>query len=161
MKPRPAPASAGSSLTFAQDRLRKSRIRLIHTAKRELGLDKDAYRDLLARETGKRSAKDLDIDQLGKVVEALRRAGFRAKPKARTLKEPQHRLIAALWRELHEAGAVADGTARALSAFVRRQTGIERLEWLPAAEAGKVVEALKAWLARAGNGRRPAAARRG
>lgn len=141
-------APAAASLTFGQQRLRKSRIRLIHTAKRELGLDDDAYRDLLARETGQRSAKDLDLDQLGAVVEALRRAGFRAKPRVSTLKEPQHRLVAALWRELHQAGAVADGSARALSAFVRRQTGIERLEWLPSAEAAKVVEALKAWRAR-------------
>jgi phage gp16-like protein len=138
--------AVSAPLTPKQAALRARRIKLVHTAKRALGLDDDAYRDLLAREAGARSAADLDLDQLGAVVEALRKAGFKAT--RRTLREPQHRLIAALWRELHEAGAVADGSAGALSAFVRRQTGIERLEWLPAAEAGKVVEALKAWLAR-------------
>jgi phage gp16-like protein len=144
----PRDRAPAASLTPKQAALRARRIKLIHTAKRELGLDDDAYRDLLARETGQRSAKDLDLDQLGAVVEALRRAGFRAKPRGQALKEPQHRLIAALWGELHAAGAVADGSARALAAFVRRQTGIERLEWLPSAEAAKVAEALKAWRAR-------------
>ena len=40
--------------------LDRKKLAVIHIVKRELGLSDDEYRDILQRETGVRSAKDLD-----------------------------------------------------------------------------------------------------
>lgn len=126
------------------NRDRRSWLALIHLARKQLAIPEDAYRDLLQRVTGKRSAADLSPTQLRAVGTELRRLGFTDRPK-RTLREGQHRKILVLWRALAKAGAVKDGSGRALDAFVRRQTGVERLEWLDAAQSNRVIEALKSW----------------
>lgn len=43
----------------------------LHCLKKELGLDDDAYRDILEARTGQRSAADLDDAALARVVAAL------------------------------------------------------------------------------------------
>jgi len=56
--------------------LRNQRLAAIHLGKKELGLDEDSYRDLLQQVTGKRSAKDLNDNELIKVLKRLEEAGF-------------------------------------------------------------------------------------
>ncbi len=48
-------------------------IGLIHILAGKAGLDEDTRRDLMARETGQRSAKALTDAQAEKVIQALRR----------------------------------------------------------------------------------------
>ena len=129
----------------------------IHVAKRDLGLDDDTYRDLLERETGKRSAKGLSQAELDKVLAALTRAGFKpssngaGSARRRPLSGPYAKKAQALWIALWNLGAVEDKRDSALLVFICRQTGIERTEWVLDAKHGRaVIEALKAWCEREG-----------
>jgi phage gp16-like protein len=127
----------------------------IHIAKKALGLDDDTYRALLQRVGGVDSARDLDASARGRVLAELRRGGWKPKPPraaaSRVLaSEPQARKIRALWLALFEAGAVRDPSETALAHYVRRQTGVERLQWLDTRQANRAIESLKGWAARVG-----------
>jgi len=139
-------------MTPRQEALRKLRIRLIHTGKKALGLDDDAYRAMLLRLTGQSSSKELDLEALEAVVEEMRRKGFKAEPR-KSLAMPQQRKIAAMWAELYREGAVKDGSPRALDRFVKRVAGVDSVRFLVPGDANKVIEALKAWQGRIGQGR--------
>jgi phage gp16-like protein len=69
------------------------------------------------------------------------------KPKSKGIKKgnPQLQKIQALWLELHRIGQVHNSSTKALAAFCKRVTGVDRLEWLDGVEASKVIEALKDW----------------
>jgi len=149
---------------------RRGLLAKIHMAAKDLALAEVSYRDLLERETGKRSAADCSEDQLDKAIKAFEALGWKPKRKGRrgrkqaagpglawpagpTPSESVRPLLGkarALWRALHDLGVVRDAGDPALAAFVRRQTRIEALEWLTPGEAYKVIEALKAMCKRAG-----------
>jgi phage gp16-like protein len=63
----------------------RSTLSKIHVARQQLSLDDDAYRGLLARVAGVRSAKDLTDHQAGAVLREFERLGFvpRTAPKTR------------------------------------------------------------------------------
>ncbi|KMQ73769.1 regulatory protein GemA [Marinobacter subterrani] len=52
----------------------------VHIAAKELGMDDDTYRALLARVAGVRSAKHLNARQLSQVLDEFRRLGWVPKP---------------------------------------------------------------------------------
>jgi hypothetical protein len=56
---------------------------------------------------------------------------------------PHVRLIFALWTEMKPH--LENSSEAALCSFCKRQTGVERPEWLDARQANKVIEGLKAW----------------
>ncbi|OTG87680.1 GemA protein [Acinetobacter sp. ANC 4558] len=71
---------------------RNQRLAAIHMGKKTLGLDEDTYRDMLEHVTGKRSAKDMSMDDLLKVIQHLDHLGFSkrnfgTKPKVKLSKE--------------------------------------------------------------------------
>ena len=139
------------------DAQRRRELAAIHTAKKQLGLDDDVYRDLLEGLTGKRSAADLTGEERRRVIERMRDVGFTAKhapnPRDRNFvyhARAEHRLIAALWRNLWLLGEIADPGPRALDRFVQRQAGVAALKWLAPEAAAAVVQALKAMLERTG-----------
>ena len=71
---------------------RNDRLATIHMGKNALNLDEDTYRDMLEHVTGKRSAKDMDMDDLLKVIQHLDQLGFSKrnfgkKPKVKLSKE--------------------------------------------------------------------------
>lgn len=135
---------------------RQNALAKIHIAKKDLCLDDDTYREVLQRLCGVASAKELTDRQLGRVLAEFRRLGWKPKaPKPQTvsLRLPQLRKINLLWSRLLESGAIrAVGTAgrSPLLSFVEKQTGVARLEWLSVAQAGQIIEALKAWGKRVG-----------
>lgn len=54
---------------------------------------------------------------------------------------------------LHRKGATSasnaqDPSEKALCAYVKRQTGIDLLAWLPTHKASRVIESLKKWVER-------------
>lgn len=126
-----------------------SALAAIHVAKKQLGLDDDTARDLYARVTGKRSLRDMNAGEQDRVVQELRRQGF--KPAEKGLQGPFAKKLQALWIDGWNLGIVRDRRDSAMLAFIKRQTGIDHTRFLIAAEdAAKAIEALKAWLAREG-----------
>lgn len=152
------------------DKARRTRlIKLIHVARRELGMADEDYRAMLAGMPalgGRTSSADLGLKGLELVLEALKAKGFRirAKGPARapsTRKAPsrkvtagdsQSRMIRSLWIQLRDAGVLRDPSEAALASFVQRQTGVAALEWLNRDQAGAVIERLKKWLKRSSEG---------
>lgn len=129
---------------------KKRDIQLIHIAKQQLGMDDDAYREILFTLTRKRSSTELDFAERKKVLDHMEACGFkRTKPQPRKLADdPQSKMIRALWLQLHEAGKVRNPSESALAAFAKRQTGRDALQWLNGKEASALIEELKKWLAR-------------
>ena len=71
---------------------RNDRLATIHMGKKALNLDEDTYRDMLEHVTTKRSAKDMTMDDLLKVILHLDQLGFSKrnfgdKPKVKLSKE--------------------------------------------------------------------------
>lgn len=146
--------------------MRTRQLAAIHAARRELGLDEDAYRDLLERLTGARSAAKLGPASLDAVLEHFKGLGWRggrgkrrpniAGDQARLAAHraagagPQEALILSLWDELAESGALRSGAA-GLPTFMARVAGraVDHPRFLAPAESQKVIEGLRAWLARA------------
>ncbi|WP_020179668.1 regulatory protein GemA [Methylopila sp. M107] len=137
-----------------------AQIRRIHTLSRNAGLDEDTRRDLMQRETGRRSSSELDVRQAIRVIDALQALpGANVAPqksKARGALKLEGRFVGkirALWIAGYHLGVVRDRSDQAMVGFIKRQTGIEHTSWAaktvedPAA-ARKVIEALKSWLAR-------------
>lgn len=119
----------------------------IHIAKKQLGLDDDTYRALLQRVTGKTSAGAMSDGERGRVLDELRRHGF--KPPKKAVEGPFAAKLQALWIAAWNLGIVRDRTDAALLAFVSRQTNISHTRFLIDAEdAARAIDALKAWMAR-------------
>ena len=157
-------SSSGGQAAAARktDPYRRSLYGKIEIAKKALGLDDDAYRDVLQRLFGKRSRTQLGNAQLVDLVEHFKSLGFRPirKAPARAGGRPLadgalQGKIRALWISLHHLGAVREPSEKALVAFCKRVTGgrtrgIDALQWLTPDAAIKAIEALKAMAAREG-----------
>lgn len=95
--------------------------------------------------TGKASMADMTPADIGKLLDRLNR----------DWKGPMgHRAhvgkIRALWWTLYWLGAVARPDDDAVNAFVARQTGKQKIQFLGHREAYRVIEALKSWAEREG-----------
>ena len=131
------------------DPYRRALIGKVHIAKAALGLDDDAYRDLLAARAGKRSAAKCSNAQLVGLLEYFKAQGFRAWREAGTRRPapgPEAAKARALWISLYHLGVVRDPAEAALAAYAARQTGLAAPEWIR--DWRPVVEGLKGWAAR-------------
>jgi uncharacterized protein DUF1018 len=111
----------------------------------------------MERETGRRSAADLDpagARRLLTVLDGLPRVpGARppiGAPSKHFDKRPIARKVTALWLMLWNLDEVASSSDKAIAAFVKRTTGKDAVKFCTNGELGKIVEALKAWSLRAG-----------
>ena len=136
---------------------RRGMLAKVHIARKELALDDAAYGDVLERVTGQSSAARLTDAQLDLVLREFRRLGWTPRPARKLSNKAQVRMIYALWRDLRPH--LTDGSGRALQAFTKRVTvdqvhplGVHAPEFLDPRQCNKVIEALKAWLLRAGKG---------
>lgn len=137
--------------------LRNYELSAIHIAKAGLGLSDDEYRDVMQATVGARSAADLDDAQrrrfLAHLDARLRAGGIGRKgdpiTKGRPKWSPRQRRLWSLWQQLADANLVADRRREALAAWVRRQTSVDRMEWLTDPQLDTVIEAAKLWLRRA------------
>jgi len=121
--------------------------------------DEDAWRGFLRQVTGKDSLRAMDAREKGKVIDALHasgapKAGHKVAPRRAGLRrlpnEPLARKARALWLALYQLGEVSEPSEAALNAFCRRQVGVDSLAWLAPETGFRLIEALKAWCARAG-----------
>jgi len=129
-------------------------IATIHTLKARAKFDDDTYRDLLEKETGFRSAKDLSVTDAGRVIDRLRNAVGDPGPNGAVagLQGPIGKKLRALWIAGYNLGVVRDRSDRAMLSFVERQTGVSHINFLSEPRAGNsAIEGLKAWLARMAN----------
>lgn len=129
---------------------KRSDLAKIHIARKELAMTEDAYRLMLQSVAGVTSSAKLSDRGRAKVLNRLRQLGW--KPKSNfgahgrvTASEPQDKKIRKLWLDLAEIGVVRDRSEHALGRYVKRQTGVDALDWLDTRQAEKVIEALKAW----------------
>ncbi len=131
---------------------RRSMLAKIHIARKQLAMDEDDYRQLLFEETGHASAGDCSEAQLSRVIERLKKLGFKPLPKAgkKAATHPMARKARALWISLHHLNVVQNPAEEALEAFARRQLGCTKLNWANQREAYKLIEALKAMALRHG-----------
>lgn len=124
-----------------------SSIRALFGKGKKLGLGETEIRDLTERVTGKTSLKghspqtyDAILDQMGDAPDAPRQDNNPKLNKAR-----------ALWIAGYNLGIIGDRRDTAMFAFIKRQTGIDHVNWVQSAEDYKrVIEALKNWLHREG-----------
>lgn len=134
-----------------------AQIGAIHALAKKAALDEDTRRDIIERETGKRSSAKLTTDEAGRVIDRLKLVAegnpdpseTPAADGALRLSGPFAAICRAMWLNAYNLGVIDNRTDKALVAFVRRQTGIEHLNWLRDGEdAAKVLEALKAMINR-------------
>jgi len=139
-------------------------IRLIHVGRREIGMDEESYRLMLANMPalgGRTSSADVGIKGLELILDQLKARGFKPRAKAPKSKpklltshdrpladDAQSKMIRGLWLELHEMGEVRDSSEKALAAYVLRIAKIQALQWLDIEGASKVIETLKKWRSR-------------
>lgn len=147
-----APSSRAPAVRTAAD-IRNRELAQIHIARQQLGMDEETYRAMLWAVGRVNSAKDLDWTGRKRVLDHLKKSGFKVKPaksaKTRELaSDMQSKKIRAMWLELHQAGEVRDPSEAALASFVKRHTKVEALQWLSGDQARRIIEHLKQWLAR-------------
>jgi len=123
---------------------RKRWIRMIHTAKGNLGLSEDAYRGILSG-AGLSSSREISsMEQYRFIMDAFRKLGFRARRngmKADTdgprnpewISEAQERYILGLW-----SLASRSKDRRSLGAFLARIAGVRHVRFLKRKDATKV-----------------------
>jgi len=145
---------------------------LLNVGRSKLGMQDEDYRALLARHGAKErdgqvSATTLDLLGLERVLEELKKKGFKPIAKNQTRRRrrvpsaghattEQIDLMKYIWSALGQADILRDKTERGLLAWVRvstrretgTSTGYEALEFLPTEIAQHLIERLKKWAAR-------------
>lgn len=108
----------------------KGKLAQIHIAKAQLGLSDDDYRAILARTAGVSSSKDLTDRNVGAVLHEFRRLGWQPKAPKRAGRVPntfnKHEQMAKIEAQLTDMGLSWEYAG----AIAKRQTGIERIDWL-------------------------------
>jgi hypothetical protein len=130
----------------------KKQIALVHVAKRDLGLEDDDYRAILARYGGCESAADLDAFGFHHVMRYFTALGFRSTLTKRTFgnrpgmaSPAQVDLIRSLWKEFTSK---PDENDAGLNAWLHKHHHVTAIRFVDAAKAAKVIYALKAMVAR-------------
>ncbi|EAP4496801.1 TPA: regulatory protein GemA [Salmonella enterica] len=121
--------------------MKRNLIRIIHTGKSCLGWDDETYRDVLFRQTGKRSARDCSVSELEKTVLYMRTQGFAPssrgrRPRVATGRKAILSKIEALLAEAGRPWGYLDG-------IVERMLGEKKpVEWLDDEQIYKVMQML-------------------
>jgi len=121
-----------------------ARIKAIHAACRQAGIDDDARRELQQRLTGKESLSKMTFVEISQVLDHLNRVtGFKgnaSKPKGIDV-DPQLQKIEALLADQKLPWEYIHSSKRGPS-MVRRLTGKDRIEWADATGKQAVIVAL-------------------
>lgn len=154
-------AAAANDTSPKADAQRRGLYATISIGCKDLGIDEESRRDMLAaRYGGRRSMTQLSIEQLEDLLDHLKAQGFKPKRKGggksdgrdrrgparaggRALANaPEAKKARALWLSLYHLGVVRNPSESALAAFGKRQTGKEALQWIKG-DWHLVIEALK------------------
>lgn len=142
----------------AQYRPKSWYIKLIHIAKSQLQLDDDLYRSNLKELTGKSSCSDMTIPELVKVLEHMKKSGFKVSNKKKAKLSGAHAKLFSLWQEMADAGFIKNRTYKALETWATANckvknngVAVTKLEWFTPDMFYQVIEQLKKWQKREGN----------
>lgn len=120
----------------------------IHIAKKALGMEDDAYRDMLWTVARVRSAADLDHAGRRAVLDHLRKCGFRPRPAPATVRDhgkkpavPADRQ--ALVDKLEALLAAAGRPWKYAASMAKRMFHVDQLEWASAEQLRKLIAALE------------------
>jgi phage gp16-like protein len=133
---------------------RRGLLAVAHIAKQQLAIDDDDWRDLVERETGKRSCAAAGDRELVKLMKRLETMGFTNQARARTFRrarKPQARLCWSLWKELKELGALRNTTREAARHLFATLAGVATdtdPDFMSAEQLNRAIEGLKAMVAR-------------
>lgn len=143
-----------------RDGARRADLAAIHIAKARLRWDDGTYRDVLFSVCRVKSSAQLDFTGRKRFLAHLQACVRqmapslapspvrRATARNPTPLKPTQAKMWSLWMELADAEKVEHRTMAALTAFAKRQTGVDHLDWLNGRQEDLVIESLKAWLAR-------------
>jgi phage gp16-like protein len=133
--------------------IRNARLAKVHIARKEMGLDEDAYRALVQRVTGRESASQCTDAQLAAVLVDMKRLGWKPAPPSTASQKSWVRKVWAIWASM--AVLLDDPSRQALQTFVERQTksarnplGISDPDFLNVEDAKKVIHGLVGWRTR-------------
>ncbi|HWH86334.1 MAG TPA: regulatory protein GemA [Pseudomonas sp.] len=122
--------------------IRNINLAKIHVAKKQLGLDDETYRAILARLCGVKSAKDLNARQLPLVLQEFERLGWQPvktkhgkRPNPPDNKAALMSKIEAQLSAANRSWAYADGMAM-------HMFKVEKVDWLGGDQLLKLVQAL-------------------
>lgn len=130
---------------------RAEQYRRIHGLARLLGLNDEAYRDMLFDRYRVRSSKELNPQQRFQLINELREkvhanvAEFNdlVDRKKHLATPAQLKAIEAMWAKVSRATTAAD-RKKALNAFVKRLTGIDHVRWITMHDARTLIRAINA-----------------
>jgi phage gp16-like protein len=114
----------------------------IHIAAQALGMDDDAYREMLSGVAGVSSAAELTADGRKQVLDHLKRCGFqfRRRGQKTTVEGPDR---SPLMGKIEAHLADAKRPWEYAHGMARRMFRVDRLEWCSAAQLHKIVAALE------------------
>ena len=138
---------------------RTAELAKIHIGKKQLGMDRQTYEDMLWTQGRVHSSADLDEHGRHQVIKHLEKSGVVFTKRKQTKRRPgnastsQIAMIHALWSNLSDAGVVKDKSEAGLRKWLQNTTRshhARRLGWtapqfLPGNVAGIVIEQLKKW----------------
>ncbi len=128
---------------------RRAMMAKLHVARAELGLEEDAWRDLLEAATGNRSLREMADEDLARVLDRLRDKGWVARSPAGAGLAPVVRPMRQALLDKIEALLADKGAAQGrvvpwsyAEALCRRICKVDRMEWAGTDCLRKVVAAL-------------------
>lgn len=135
-----------------------ARRRAVHAACRQLAMDEDTRRGMLATVTGQRSTKDLDLAQCEAVLEHLRKLGAKRPAKARAAAPVGHHpgypqrvrpetgdmisKIEAQLADMRLPWAYLTGATPGRDCMLKRLAGVDDIRWAKADGLRAVIAAL-------------------
>jgi len=109
---------------------RRAKMAQIHVAKKQLDMDDDAYRDMLQRITGHRSAALADRSGIVAILVEFERLGFKPSYKGgkrrTTPAKEKEQLVSKIQAQLASAGRTEDYA----DAISKKAFRVDRFEWL-------------------------------
>lgn len=126
------------------ERMRQRDLARIHSAKKQLGLDDETYRELLHGLTGKYSAGDMTRRERWTILQEMRRLGATAPPKKHPgkLTDPapeKARLLSKIGSQL----AIADRPWAYANAMSKRMFKVDLVQWCNPDQLRRIVAALE------------------
>jgi hypothetical protein len=139
--------SHASSPSQLPERINDKKIRIIHVARRQVGLTEDDYRSLLRLYGGVEHAAELDQAGFTAVMARFAALGFSSTSPRRPLaarasmaSQPQTALIRQLWAECTDG----EGTDATLGKWLERQFKVSSIRFLTTPVAHRAIGALRA-----------------